>query len=60
MGEKHLVHPGLEIVAARLDELRQLPAGWLNGIGKPLSPQGLSWLMNALEQHAHDLAASPY
>ena len=39
-------------IGARLDELRTLPAGWLDGVeGEPLSASGLDWLMRELEGH---------
>lgn len=39
-------------IGARLDELRTLSAGWLDGVeGEPPSASGLDWLMRELEDH---------
>lgn len=39
-------------IGARLDELRALPSGWLDGVeGKPLSAKQLDWLARELEGH---------
>lgn len=39
-------------IGARLDELRKLAPGWLDGVeGQPLPKSGLDWLMRELEGH---------
>lgn len=36
-------------ISARLDQLKHLQAGWLDGRGETFSPEGLDWLANRLE-----------
>jgi hypothetical protein len=38
-------------IGPRLDELRALKDGWLDGLGKALPPQGLDWLAGVLKRH---------
>lgn len=45
---------------ARLDEFRNLKAGWLHGKGMPLSPQGLDWLSRQFDAHYPETAPTPY
>lgn len=47
-------------VPARLDELRLLKDGWLEGCGKVLDPIGLDWLSTAFEHHYPDDVPLPY
>lgn len=45
-------------IASRLNELRQLQDGWLEGKGKAPSPAGLDWLLRAFRSNcAVDLPA---
>ena len=47
-------------VRARLDALRDLPSGWMDGIGIAPSPEGLSWLSDTFEiQYPHS-SPSPH
>ncbi|RUR56354.1 hypothetical protein [Vreelandella populi] len=48
-------------VAARIDELRLLEKGWLDGAkGHPLNSTLLSWLEQQLDTHISDPLPSPY
>lgn len=47
-------------IAARLDELRLLKAGWLSGDGLALDHAGLTWLSSAFEEHVPENAQLPY
>ena len=47
-------------VPARLDELRAMQDGWLEGSGKAPSPAGLDWLANSFERHFPDDLPLPY
>ncbi|WP_295577723.1 hypothetical protein [uncultured Lamprocystis sp.] len=47
-------------VAARLDDLRGLKNGWLDGRGFAPSPQGLDWLARCFGSHYPDLLPPPY
>lgn len=47
-------------VAARLDELRAMQDGWLDGAGKALSLAGLDWLSAAFQRHFPDDAPLPF
>lgn len=38
-------------ILARLEELRSLKAGWLDGQGQPPPEDGLDWLTQVFEQH---------
>ena len=47
-------------VAARLDEMRGLQPGWLDGKGIPPSAEGLDWLSRSFEAHYPDQLTLPY
>jgi hypothetical protein len=47
-------------VPSRIDELRGLEAGWLDGYGKAPSQEGLNWFSNAFENRYPDDLALPY
>lgn len=47
-------------VPARLDELRGLKDGWLEGAGKAPNEAGLNWLSEAFEQNTPDDFPLPY
>ena len=47
-------------VAARLDELRAMQNGWLDGAGSAPSHQGLDWLSANFESHFPDDLPLPY
>lgn len=47
-------------VAARMDDLRLLEAGWLHGSGQALDPAGLDRLTNAFTTHYPDNLPLPY
>jgi hypothetical protein len=47
-------------VAARMDELKLLHAGWLDGSGKALDRAGLDRLTNAFTTHYPDNLPLPY
>lgn len=47
-------------IAARLDDLRTLRSGWLNGKGVAPSPSGLDWLGRAFEAHYPEHLPLPY
>jgi hypothetical protein len=47
-------------VQARLDELRQLKDGWLEGCGLAPSNEGLDWLSQAFDQHYPDQLPLPF
>ena len=47
-------------VPARLDELRGMQDGWLDGNGKAPSLSGLDWLSTAFQQHFPDDAPLPF
>jgi hypothetical protein len=47
-------------VRARLDELRALKAGWLDGEGEPLPAEGLMWLADAFDQLYPEDLQSPF
>lgn len=47
-------------VGMRLDGLRQLKDGWLDGEGPALSPAGLDWLEQMFERHYPDDCISPH
>ena len=36
-------------IRVRIDELKQLRAGWLDGKGVPLAPEGLDWLADSFD-----------
>src|SRR3954466_16289163 len=38
-------------IHARLEELRLLKQGWLDGEGKPSNPAGMDWLESAVRDH---------
>ena len=45
---------------SRLDELRLLKDGWLEGEGDAPSEKGLDWLAEALEKHIPEDVPSPF
>lgn len=47
-------------VPARLEELRTLQDGWLEGDGRAPSKEGLDWLSRAFSQHYPDELPLPY
>ncbi len=47
-------------VRARLEELRNLKNGWLEGGGLAPNPAALDWLANAFEKHFPDHLQLPY
>lgn len=47
-------------VAARLDELRSLKNGWLEGVGTAPDAGGLDWLATAFETQYSDVLPLPY
>ncbi len=47
-------------VPARLEELRNLKSGWLEGTGEILDSAGLDWLSNVFSSHFPDDGALPY
>jgi hypothetical protein len=47
-------------VPSRLDELRSLKDGWLDGRGKAPQLEGLDWLARVFEQHFSDDLRLPY
>ena len=47
-------------VTARLDELRSLSNGWLEGVGIALDAAGLDWLNEAFETQYSDELPLPY
>jgi hypothetical protein len=38
-------------IHARLEELRLLKQGWLDGEGEPFEPAGMDWLESAVRDH---------
>jgi len=47
-------------VPARLEELKTLRRGWLNGEGEPLDPEGLTWLANGWKTTSPAVLPNPY
>ena len=47
-------------VGVRIDELKQLNNGWLDGQGVALSPSGLDWLAGTLNARFPDDLTLPY
>lgn len=47
-------------VAARLDDLRGIKNGWLDGRGLAPSPRGLDWLARCFESYYPDVLPPPY
>jgi hypothetical protein len=47
-------------VAARIDELRLLKNGWLNGKGIAPAHDGLNWLVSAFDRHFPDDLPLPH
>ena len=47
-------------VGVRIDELKQLRAGWLDGKGVPPNHNGLDWLAASLDRHYPDDLSLPY
>ena len=47
-------------VVTRLEELRQLEDGWLDGDGQALPPEGLEWLINCFGQFFSGDTPFPY
>lgn len=47
-------------VEARIDYLRTLKGGWLDGGGVALPSQGLDWLSRSLKEHLPDDLPLPY
>ena len=47
-------------VTARLEELRSLKDGWLEGGGRALSHEGLDWLLRSFNQHYPENLPPPY
>lgn len=47
-------------VPARLDELRHMEDGWLDGGGKAPSHQGLDWLSDSFQRNFPDELPLPY
>ncbi len=47
-------------IRARVDELKLLRDGWLDGAGTAPSQHGLDWLAEAFERHYPDGAPLPY
>jgi hypothetical protein len=47
-------------VAVRIDELRLLKNGWLNGEGIAPTHDGLNWLVGALDRHFPDELPLPH
>ena len=47
-------------VTARLDELRAMPDGWLDGHGKALSHAGLDWLAASFQRYFPDDLPLPH
>jgi hypothetical protein len=45
---------------ARIDELKLLKFGWLDGTGIPPTPDGLDWLSEAFDRHFPDDLPLPY
>lgn len=52
-------HDPLDI-AARIDKLRLLTDGWLDGRGRAPDPGGLDWARELLETHLPDHEQLPY
>lgn len=57
---EHVGHLDPLDIHVRLDELRLLKRGWLEGVGLPPSRQGLDWLADAFDQHYPEDAQLPY
>lgn len=47
-------------IMARIEELKQLKAGWLDGEGLPPDHGGLEWLRGAFDAHFPDDLPNPY
>lgn len=47
-------------VSARLEDLAKLSDGWLNGEGKSISPEGLAWIENSLNNNLDPALPLPY
>jgi hypothetical protein len=47
-------------IDARLDELRALRAGWLDGLGEALRSSGVDWLGNAFQRYYPDHLPLPF
>lgn len=47
-------------IAARLDELKELQDGWLEGVGRAPSADGLDWLSSAFDAYFPDGLPLPY
>jgi len=64
MSEHEFMRPRLTedhfAIGVRLDELRLLKDGWLEGEGKAPSAEGLDWLERACDLHYPDNAALPH
>ena len=57
---KRLTNPRMNDVPARLDELRGMRDGWLDGSGLAPKSAGLDWLSTAFDRHYPDDAPLPY
>ena len=57
---KRFTNPRMNDVLARLDELRGMRDGWLDGSGLAPKSAGLDWLSDAFERHYPDDAPLPY
>lgn len=57
---KRLTNPRMNDVPARLDELRGMRDGWLDGSGLAPKSAGLDWLSDAFERHYPDDMPLPY
>ena len=47
-------------IHARVDELRQLQTGWLDGDGQPLASAGLNWFVDSFDSNFPDELPLPY
>lgn len=45
---------------SRIEELKQLQQGWLDGSGEPLDSDQLEWLVECLVKHFHGPGLFPY
>ena len=54
------VRPDSLDITARLEELRALKDGWLEGDGQTLSREGLDWLLRTFERHYPENLPPPY
>ncbi len=55
-----LITPSASEVRVRVEVLRQLPDGWMDGAGQSLSSAGLDWFLSAFEEEYSVDLIQPY